>query len=119
MFTMIGMQCSKKRTRQWFLCETCLTEIKPVLNCLIDFNGLNSGRLAGTLCEKAHCGKKKRKKGHKRQCPSTLLLDDGGGDHLSEGIIFAFAGGCNVHGGGADFILLESGLEQMRNLRLL
>lgn len=68
-------------------------------------------------CVRRHIVVKKME--HKRQCPSTLLLDDGGSDHLSEGIIFAFAGRCNVHGGGADFILLESGLEQMRNLRLL
>lgn len=53
------------------------------------------------------------------QCPSTLLLNDGGSDHLFEGIVFAFAGRCNVHGGGADILFLEAGLEQMRNLRLL
>lgn len=59
------------------------------------------------------------KKGHKKQCPSTSLLNDGGSDHLREGIIFAFAGRRNVHGGGADFLLLEASLEQMRNLCLL
>lgn len=64
--------------------------------------------------EKARPGKKKRK-GHL----GTLLLDDGGSDHLVEGIVFAFAGWCNVHGGGANVLLLEAGLEQMRHLCLL
>lgn len=59
------------------------------------------------------------KNGHKKQRPSTLLLNNGGSDHLSEGIIFAFAGWRNVHGGSADFLLLEASLEQMGNLCLL
>lgn len=54
-----------------------------------------------------------------QQCLRTLLLDDGGCDHLIEGIVFAFAGWCNVHGGGANFLLLEAGLQQMRHLGLL
>lgn len=49
----------------------------------------------------------------------TLLFDDGGSDHLVEGIVFAFTGCCNVHGGGANLLLLEAGLEQMRHLGLL
>lgn len=49
----------------------------------------------------------------------TLLLDDGGSDHLIEGIVFAIAGWCNVHGGSANILLLEAGLEQMRYLGLL
>lgn len=66
---------------------------------------------------KAHPGKKEKetRKGHL----GTLLLDDGGSDHLVEGIVFAFAGRCNVHGGGANVLLLEAGLEQMRHLCLL
>lgn len=59
--------------------------------------------------------KKKKKKSHL----GTLLLDDGGSDHLVEGIVFAFAGRCNVHGGGANVLLLEAGLEQMWHLCLL
>lgn len=49
----------------------------------------------------------------------TLLFEDGGSDHLFEGIVFAFTGWCNVHGGGANLLLLEAGLEQMRHLGLL
>ena len=47
----------------------------------------------------------------KKQCLRTLLLDNGGSDHLIEGIVFAFTGRCNVHGGGADILLLEAGFE--------
>ena len=49
----------------------------------------------------------------------TLLLDDGWSDHLVEGVVFAFFGRCNVHGGGANLLLLEAGLQQMRHLGLL
>lgn len=59
------------------------------------------------------------KKKKEKQCPLTLLLDDGGSDHLIEGIVFAIAGWCNVHGGSANIPLLEAGLEQMRYLGLL
>lgn len=52
-------------------------------------------------------------------CSLTLLLDDGGSDHLIEGIVFAITGWCNVHGGCANILLLEAGLEQMRHLGLL
>lgn len=48
-----------------------------------------------------------------------LLLDNGGSDHLVEGVVFAFARRCDVHGGGADVLLLEAGLEQMRHLGFL
>lgn len=64
MFTMIGMQRSKKRNLQG---ETCLTEMTPefwtVWVTLMVWT-LADGRikLAATLCEKAHCGKKKKKR---------------------------------------------------------
>lgn len=61
----------------------------------------------------------KKTETNKTPCDEKLLLDDGGSDHLVEGIVFAFAGRCDVHGGGADVLLLEAGLEQMRHLGLL
>lgn len=36
-----------------------------------------------------------------------------------EGVVFAFSRRYNVHGVGANLLLLEAGLEQMRHLRLL
>lgn len=68
--------------------------------------------------KKCHNGKKNPEK-NKTLCDEKLLLDDGGSDHLVEGIVFAFAGRRDVHGGGADVLLLEAGLEQMRHLGLL
>lgn len=60
-----------------------------------------------------------KKKKRLQQCLQMLLLDDGGSDHLIEGIVFAIARCYNVHGGGANLLLLEPGLEQMRHLGLL
>lgn len=50
---------------------------------------------------------------------SQLLFINGGSYHLIEGVVFAFAGWYDVHGGGADLVLLEAGLEEMGHLRLL
>lgn len=61
---------------------------------------------------------KKKKKGL-LQSLWTLLFENGGSDHLIEGIVFAFTGWNNVHGGGANLLLLEPGLEQVRHLGLL
>ncbi len=66
-----------------------------------------------------HITVKKKQTKKRLQCLQTLLLDDGGSDHFIEGIVFAVAGWCNVHGGGANLLLLEAGLEQMRQLGLL
>lgn len=63
--------------------------------------------------------KKKKKETNKSLCPEILLLGDGGSDHLVEGVVFAFAGWCNVHGGGANILLLEASLQQVRHLCLL
>lgn len=47
------------------------------------------------------------------------VLDDGRRDHLIEGVVFALGGRCNVHGGAADLVLLEAGLQQTGHLGLL
>ena len=49
----------------------------------------------------------------------ALLFKNGGSDHLVKGVVFAFSWGYNVHGGGGNLLLLESGLEQMGHLGLL
>lgn len=73
--------------------------------------------MSGRRFEKSHHGKKTET--NKRLCLEILLLGDGGSDHLVEGVVFAFAGWCNVHGGGANILLLEASLKQVRHLRLL
>lgn len=65
----------------------------------------------GTLEEK------KKKKLH--WCLYTLFFYNSGSDHLAEGIVFAFTGWFNVHGGGANLLLLEACFDQMRHLGLL
>lgn len=68
----------------------------------------------------AHYDFKKRGRLKKNNnCPLTLLLNDRWSDHLIERVVFAFTGWCNVHCGGADILLLEASLEQMRSLCLL
>lgn len=52
-----------------------------------------------------------------RLCP--LFFHNSGSDHLLEGVVFAFSGWFNVHGGGANLLLLEAGLEQMGHLGFL
>lgn len=74
-------------------------------------------RMSGRWFEKSHHGKKTET--NKSLCPETSLLGDGGSDHFVEGVVFAFAGWCNVHGGGANILLLEASLKQVRHLRLL
>lgn len=76
-------------------------------------------RMSGRWFEKSHHGKKKKTETNKSLCLEILLLGDGGSDHLVEGVVFAFAGWCNVHGGGANILLLEASLKQVRHLRLL
>lgn len=65
---------------------------------------------------KAHWSKKKKSL---LNAVKILLFDNGGSDHLVEGVVFALAGRCDVHGGGANLLLLEAGLEQMGHLGLL
>lgn len=48
-----------------------------------------------------------------------LLFEDGGGDHLVEGVVFALGGRGDVHQAGAYAVLLEASLQQPRHLRLL
>lgn len=60
---------------------------------------------------------KKKKKLH--WCLYTLFFYNSGSDHLAEGIVFAFTGWFNVHGGGANLLLLEACFDQMRHLGLL
>lgn len=47
------------------------------------------------------------------------VLHHAGGDHLVEGVVPAVLGGDEVHDRGADVLLLEPGLDQVRNLGLL
>lgn len=47
------------------------------------------------------------------------VLHHAGGDHLVEGVVPAVLGGDEVHDRGADVLLLEPGLHQVRNLGLL
>lgn len=47
------------------------------------------------------------------------VLHHAGGDHLVEGVVPAVLGGDEVRDRGADVLLLEPGLHQVRNLGLL
>lgn len=48
-----------------------------------------------------------------------LGLDNGGSNHLGEGVISAFCRRDKIHHGGADIFLLESSVQQLRYLSLL
>lgn len=65
--------------------------------------------------QKAHLNIKRLQQ--QRLCP--LFFHNSGSDHLLEGVVFAFSGWFNVHGGGANLLLLEAGLEQMGHLGFL
>lgn len=68
---------------------------------------------------KRHVREKKKKKKKLHWCLYTLFFYNSGSDHLAEGIVFAFTGWFNVHGGGANLLLLEACFDQMRHLGLL